>query len=152
MARQSFIQEAQANICKDLHEKAAAQFFRGMEVIAADPGDIVAKAGHALAGTGLCVVVEVAGGPAPIPEDPTDWDARISVLERPAVNREGRNGKTADLVVDEVLRTFPPDGSGCGHFRAVRVVDAHSEKLTCYVIEGKTSIVLRTTEARPPEC
>lgn len=148
MARRSFMQTAQELIKKDLFQGVEAQFFRGMEIIAADPGDIVAKVNRALGGVGLCVVVEVAGGPAPIPCDPTEWDARISAVERPPVNRPG-NGKTADLVVDAVLRTFAEGG----HFRPTRVAPAHTDKETCWVVEGKTTIVLREAADAPQgEC
>lgn len=149
MARKSFIQVAQENIQKDLFQGREAQFFRGMQIVAADPGDIAAKVNRALGGVGMCVVVEVLGGPAPIPEDPTEWNARVSAVERSPVNREGRTGKSADLVVDAILRTFA-DG---GHFRPTRVADAHTEKETCYVVEGKTTIVLRAAaEGQGGEC
>lgn len=148
MARQSFMQTAQENIRKNLFEGCEAQFFKGMNVIAADPGDIVAKVSKALSGVGFCVVVEVPGGPAPIPEDPTEWDARVSVVERPPVNRQRENGKTADVVVDAILRSF----ANGGHFRPTRVVPAHTEKETCFVVEGKTTIVLSSAANGGGEC
>lgn len=148
MARQSFIQTAQENIRKDLFEGCEAQFFRGMQVISTDPGDIRSKVDQALAKTGLCVVVEVMGGPAPIPCDPTDWNARISVVERVPVNRAGRSGKTADLVVDAVHRCF----ANGGHFVRGDTKPAHENGLTIYVIEGKTLILLEKKADDGGEC
>lgn len=148
MVRQSFIQTAQENILRNLFEGCEAQFFRGISVIATDPGDIVAKVNKALSGVGLCVVVEVPGGPAPIPEDPTDWDAQVSVVERPPVNRQRKNGKTADVVVDAILRCF----ANGGHFRPTLVRPAHTEKATCFVVEGKTTIVLSSAANGGGEC
>lgn len=145
-ARKSFIQTAQDNIRNDLFEGCEAQFFRGMQVIASDPADILAQATQALAETGLCIVVEVQGGPAPIPGDYTDWDARVTVAEHPSISRPG-DGKTADVVVDAVLRRFA-DG---GHFRPKRVVPDHRVEpdgtavTAIYVIEGTTTILLATT-------
>ena len=160
MARQSFMQIAQACIARELYEGNEAQFFKGLEVISADPGDIAEQANRALAEVGLCVVVEVPGGPAPIPEDPTEWDAQVTVAEVPSVHRSGNfNGKTADVVVDAILRRFPSDGSGGGHFRAVKVTPAHETdrdgKTTtvCYVVEGKTLVILRAAGETPQgEC
>ena len=145
-ARKSFIQTAQDNIRNDLFEGCEAQFFRGLMVVATDPADILAQTTQALAETGLCIVVEVPGGPAPIPGDYTDWDARVTVAERPSLTRPG-DGKTADVVVDAVLRRF-----ACGgHFRPVQVVPAHRAEAdgttvtAIYVIEGKTTILLDST-------
>jgi len=121
-----------------------------MKVVATDPGDIEASVARALAEVGICVVVEVLGGPAPVPEDPTEWDASVTVVERPAVNRADRfDGKTADVVVDAVLRTF----ANGGYFRAVRVRPASEEGVAAYEIEGKTTIVLReAAEGQGGEC
>lgn len=143
--RKSMMQTAAENIRRDLLEGCETDFFTGVDIIRADKGDVLAAVNEAIARLGLCLVVEVAGGPAPLLCDPTDWDAVITIVETPALSRaEGGSGKTADLALDAVLATFV---EGRGHFRPTEVRPLAGDDLVIEV-RGKTTVVFYKSETQ----
>ncbi len=131
------MQTAAENIRRDLLEGCETDFFTGVDIIRADKGDVLAAVNEAIARLGLCLIVEVAGGPAPLLGDPTEWDAVITIVETPALSRaEGGSGKTADLALDAVLATFIEGG----HFRPTEVRPLSGEDLVVEV-RGKTTVL-----------
>lgn len=136
--RKSLMQRAAEAIRRDLLEGCEADFFAGLDIIRADKGDVLTAVNEAIARLGLCLVVEVAGGPAPLLCDPTEWDASIVIAESPVLNRAaGGSGKTADLALDAVLATFI---EGRGHFRPKEVRPLAGDDLVIEV-RGKTTVV-----------
>jgi hypothetical protein len=156
--RISFTQIAADKIAEEIRSGPEADFFAGIPVLAGDPGDVVARANQALAETSLCIVIAVTGGPAPIPGDPTSWNAELDVLERPAVNRAaGDSAKTADQAADALLRTF---AWGEKHFLPSRDPEAvamqveeerGTVKQVVWRIRGTTTVLLADAPACPNE-
>lgn len=142
--RKSMMQTAAENIRRDLLEGCEADFFTGVDIIRADKGDLDTAIAEAIARLGLCLIVEVAGGPAPLLCDPTEWDAVITIVETPALSRaEGGSGKTADLALDAVLATFIEGG----HFRPTEVRPLSGKDLVIEV-RGKTTVVFYKSETQ----
>lgn len=139
--RRSFLQDAQAEIVKQLQEGAEKQFFAGVKILSADNKDLAAEIDRAIAEIGLGVVVEILGGPMPAPEDPTEWNATISVVENPVINRAaGGSGKAADVVVDAIMRAF----SAGGWFAPQEIAAVPADSLLLWEIKGKCCVVLKT--------
>lgn len=142
--RKSMMQTAAENIRRDLLEGCENDFFTGVDIIRADKGDLDTAISEAIARLGLCLIVEVAGGPAPLLCDPTEWDAVITIVETPALSRaEGGSGKTADLALDAVLATFIEGG----HFRPTEVRPLSGKDLVIEV-RGKTTVVFYKSETQ----
>lgn len=142
--RKSMMQTAAENIRRDLLEGCETDFFTGVDIIRADKGDLDTAIDEAIARLGLCLIVEVAGGPAPLLCDPTEWDAVITIVETPALSRaEGGSGKTADLALDAVLATFIEGG----HFRPTEVRPLSGKDLVIEV-RGKTTVVFYKSETQ----
>lgn len=141
MNRKSFIQDAQTEIVKQLQEGSEKQFFASVDILSADNKDFAAEINRAVAQIGLAVIVEILGGPMPIPDDPTEWNALITVTENPTVNRsEGGSRKAADVVVDAIMRAFR-DG---GWFAPTEITAVPADDLLIWEIKGKCIIVLHT--------
>lgn len=137
MSRHTLIQQAQANIRRQLLEGPRAGYFAGIDIVCTDKGDIEASVTEAIAKVGVCIVIDVQGGPAPILGDPTEWTASVTICETPAINRAGGSGKTADAILDEVLLAFA-DG---GFFRPQKVTPLSGNDVLIE-IAGTTSIIL----------
>lgn len=117
--RASILQETEERMRREILEGPEHAFFAGIPVLRADEGDIAAAAERALAETGLCLVCEVSGGPVPVcPGDIVPWNASVAIGEVPAVNRAGTSGKTADLALEALLRTYATEGRGEAVFSA----------------------------------
>lgn len=140
--RKSLLQTAAEAIRRDLLEGCEADFFAGVDIIRADKGDLQTAINEAIARLGLCLIVEVASGPAPLLGDPTEWDAAIVIAESPTLSRaEGGSGKTADLALDAVFATF---AAGRGHFRPTEWRSLAGDDLVLEV-RGKTTVVFYKT-------
>ena len=137
--RKSMMQTAAEAIRRDLLAGPQAAFFAGVPIIRADKGDLETAIAEAIGRLGLCLVVEVTGGPAPIPCDPTEWNAVVTIAESPAISRAGGgSGKTADLALDAVLLAF---AEGRGHFHPTEVRPLAGDDLAIEV-RGKTLVLL----------
>lgn len=146
--RTSLMQRAAEAIRRDLLEGCEADFFAGLDIIRADKGNVLTTVNEAIARLGLCLVVEVRGGPAPLLGDPTEWDASIVIAESPVLNRaEGGSGKTADIALDAVLATFV---EGRGHFRPTEVLPLAGDDLVIEV-RGKTTVEFFKTNKQTGE-
>ena len=146
--RKSLLQTAAENIRRDLLEGCEADFFAGVDIIRADKGNLETSIAEAIARLGLCLVVEVAGGPAPLLCDPTEWDAVITIAESPTIARAaGGTGKTADLALDAVLATFV---EGRGHFRPKEVRPLAGDDLVIEV-RGKTTVLFYKSNPKEEE-
>ena len=141
--RNTIIQQAQAAIKKQLLEGAEAQFFRGWgdNIVCKDPGDLLATRDELLAGLKCGLVVEVLGGPAP-GWGTESWDAQITVMECPSLNRPG-DGKTADTVMEAILRAFL-DG-GAFHPDDVALWASKDRELYGWTIAGTTTVAMLET-------
>ncbi len=139
--RPSLTQTAQANIRRQLLEHpATAQFFRGMgdRIIAADPGELLAALAETIAGLSLGILIEIVGGPAPGWGEEM-WDTDITIFENPVLNRAGNwDGKSADVVLDAVLRCF----ADCGAFVPGNVEQLPGTERTGWVVHGKTTVAM----------
>lgn len=139
-ARESFFQQAQANIKQQLLEGCEKEFFRDVEILTADPATILSTIDEALGKLGLCVSIEVTGGVAPQVEVETEWDASVFVFETPVLNRGDKfDGKTMDIVVDAVLRAC----CGMTYFVPKSVEILALEGYAACEVKGTTNIILK---------
>lgn len=142
--RNSFIQEAEEAMAREIIEGPAHAFFAGIPVLRADEGDIAAAAERALAETGLCLVCEVSGGPVPVcPGDAVPWTASVSIAEVPAVNRAGSTGKTADLALEALLGAYATEGRGLACFTAQQVESFRTPErgVVGYTVTGEVHVM-----------
>lgn len=145
-ARQSAVQQAQANIQNQLLTGIEKEFFRNLTIITSDQGDILTAINTTIGQVGLCITIEVDGGKVPVAGDSQAWRTLISIYEMPVVNRgENGTGKTADVVLDAVIRAT----ANGGYF-----VSEDAEQITMpgfakWIIAGTTNIQIATT---PPSC
>jgi hypothetical protein len=143
--RDSFIQEAEERMALEILEGPEHAFFAGVPVLRADEGDIEAAAKRALAEVGLCLVCEVSGGPVPVcPGDIVPWNASVAITEIPALNRAG-TGKTADMALEALLRTYATEGRPEAVF-AAQEVEPFRERIdgkqfVGYAVRGEVHVV-----------
>ena len=141
--RLSFIQEAQENIKRQMLEQCCdKEFFRDLNILTADKGDLLTEIEKVIGSLGLVLVIEVTGGPMPIIEQATEWNASINIIETPTLARgENSDGKTADVVLDAVLRAFANGGYFVG--KTIKMTPTESG-IVIYTVEGTTDIILKT--------
>ena len=154
--RDSFIQEAEERMAREILEGPEHAFFAGIPVLRADEGDIEAAAKRALAETGLCLVCEVSGGPVPVcPGDIVPWNASVAVTEIPALNRAGTSGKTADLALEALLRTYATEGRPEAVFAAQEVEPLREridgKQFVGYAVHGEVHVVPLGGDDLPPD-
>ena len=154
--RPSIVQEAESAIRREILEGPEQAFFAGIPVLLADEGDIEAAAKRALAETGLCLVCEVSGGPVPVcPGDAVPWNASVAITEIPALNRAGAGGKTADMALEALLRTYATEGRPEAVFTAEEVEPLREridgKQFVGYAIRGEVHVVPLGGDELPPE-